>query len=131
MPSDELKAVALELFKVRRNGGVSAAQVALSCFRDAQSFLDVADQIEMGDLELGADKNPLDDGYAPNLSKTHPINLMSKEWGDIQKVRDALKIVESPTVNSLDQYHWGKNECNLARTLFPGFLRRAEELAAN
>ena len=77
-----------------------------------------------------ADSSPLDPAFAANLKKTHPINLMSKEWGDLRKVREALKFLEeNPSLEAYEELSWGKPEVNQARALFPTVVQRADSHA--
>lgn len=125
----ELKMVALELFKSSRVNGLDSQRIALRCFKDAASFLEVAEDVLTGGVNLHeVDSNPLDEAFAPNLKKTHPINLMSREWGNLDKVRSALEMVRNPEIESFEDYNWGKPECNQARALFPAVIARADKL---
>lgn len=59
--------------------GISSHQLAMTCFRDAKIFLEAAELVDAGKLDfLEEDTNPLDVAFAPNLKRTHPINLMSR-----------------------------------------------------
>lgn len=124
----ELKAVALELFKASRVAGVSAQQIATRCFKDASAFLEVSTKVLSGSVDIFAeDNNPLDEAFAPNLKKTHPINLMSREWGSLEKVREVLSdLDQNPKLESYEKYGWGLPEVNQARMLFPAKLAKAK-----
>jgi hypothetical protein len=127
-----LNAVALELFKARSmHPGTTPQQLAITCFRDAQAFLKVTDQLVAGEIELvNSDANPLDVAFAPNLKRTHPINLMSREWGDIAKVQTALTDLDAnPAADTYEPYSWGKPEVNQARALFPAVVQRSQLLS--
>lgn len=123
-------AVALQLFKERSTqSGISPKQLAIECFRDATAFTQVAEDIATGDVDLNSeDDNPLDVAYAPNLKRTHPVNLMSRTWGDLEKVREVINDLDAnPAVESYELYEWGKPEVNQARYLFPAVINRAKE----
>lgn len=126
--------VALEMFKGARhyNQACSPQELAIACFQDAMGFMEIERKVLAGELDVfAADANPLDDGYAPNLKKTHPINLMSKEWGNIEKVREQLKWLEArPEAKSNEEMHWELQEVNQARALFPAVVKRADEMLA-
>ncbi len=128
----DLSAVALELFKSRSlQSGANPQQLAIICFRDATVFLAAAQEVLAGGMDLFAeDTNPLDEAFAPNLKRTHPINLMSRAWGDLRKVQAALADLDAnPTVDFYEPYSWGKPEVNQARALFPAVVSRAKQLA--
>ena len=129
---NKLQSLAFELFTQRSAmlNGRSAEPVASQCFRDAESFLKVAEKVEKSGLASIADSSPLDPAFAANLKKTHPINLMSKEWGDLKRVREALKFLEeNPSLESYEELSWGKPEVNQARALFPTVVQRADSHA--
>ena len=124
----KLSDVALDLFKVRSTqSGVNTHQLAITCFRDAKIFLDAAQQVHSGHLEIeDDDANPLDIAFAPNLKRTHPINLMSRAWGDLQAVQKALVYLDAnPKADFYEPHNWGKPEVNQARALFPAVVDRA------
>lgn len=126
-----LGAVALELFKTRSMQlGTTPQQLAIHCFRDAKAFLTIVEQLAAGELDLNVeDTNPLDAAYAPNLKRTHPINLMSRAWGDIKKVQAALADLDAnPAAETYEPYGWGKPEVNQARALFPAVVQRSQQL---
>lgn len=123
-------AVALELFKVRSaQPGGNPRQMAIACFRDAAIFLAAADEVQSGRADIFSDESPLDVAFAPNLKRTHPINLMSRAWGDLRKVHDALADLEAnPGADFYEPYSWGKSEVNQARALFPAVVNRSKQL---
>lgn len=125
-----LASVALELFKGRSlQHGVTPKQLAIGCFRDAAAFLAAAEEALSGKIDWFAeDTNPLDSAFAPNLKRTHPINLMSRAWSDLKKVQAALgELDANPAAESYDLYGWGKPEVNQARALFPAIINRARQ----
>jgi hypothetical protein len=126
----DVTAVALELFKERSaQGGFSPKQLAIDCFRDATIFTEVAEEVLTEGIDLSSDDaNPLDVAFAPNLKKTHPINLMSRAWGNLDKVRETLAYLDAnPGCESYEPYGWGKPEINQARVLFPAVVIRAKQ----
>ena len=130
--SEELNrsVVALELFKARSvQPGGNPRQLAIACFRDAAIFLAAADEVQSGRANLFTDESPLDVAFAPNLKRTHPINLMSRAWGDLKKVQQALADLEAnPGTDFYEPYSWGKPEVNQARALFPAVVARSKQL---
>ena len=128
-----LPVVALELFKGRTlQSGVNPRQLAIDCFRDATLFVAVAQEVQSGTADLFIEEtNPLDLACAPNLKRTHPINLMSRAWGNLQKVQAALADLDAhPSAEFYEPYGWGKPEINQARALFPAVVNRAKQLAS-
>lgn len=125
----ELQALALDLFRTGRNAMGSPKQIAIKCFRDAAAFRDVMRQIMSNEIDVFfEDNNPLDQAHAPNLKKTHPLNLMSQAWGSIEKVRNTLAALEAaPTDTIYDLYGWGAQEVSIARFHFPEVIRKAEK----
>ncbi len=125
--------IALELFKGRSlQSGVNPRQLAMSCFQDATVFIAAAQDFQSGKKELFAEQtNPLDLACAPNLKRTHPINLMSRAWGNLQKVQAALADLDAhPNAEFYEPYGWGKPEINQARALFPAVVSRAKQLTS-
>ena len=128
-----LPLIALELFKGRSlQPGVNPRQLAIDCFRDATVFVAAAQEVQSGNADLFIEEtNPLDLAYAPNLKRTHPINLMSRAWGNLQKVQAALADLDAhPSAEFYEPYGWGKPEINQARALFPAVVSRAKQLAS-
>ena len=106
-------------------------QLTINSFRAATEFLAGAQSVQNGEIDLfEEDRNPLDDAKAPNLKKTHPINLMSKAWGDVRLVQAALDDLDAnPAAETYEPYGWGKPEVNQARALFPAVVNRAKQLS--
>ena len=128
-----LPLIALELFKGRSlQPGVNPHQLAINCFRDATVFLAATNEVQSGNADLFTEEaNALDLAYAPNLKRTHPINLMSRAWGNLQKVQAALADLDAhPSAEFYEPYGWGKPEINQARALFPAVVSRAKQLAS-
>ena len=126
--NNKLYSVALTLFSNRSmHSGFNPQQLALACFRDAKIFVSTAQQIQENRVNPSADdENPLDAACAPNLKRTHPINLMSRAWGDLKRVQDALSDLEAnPSAEYYEAYGWGKPEVNQARALFPAVVQRS------
>ena len=124
--------IALELFKGRSpQSGVNPRQLAIDCFRDATVFISTAKDLQSGKKDLFEEEtNPLDLACAPNLKRTHPINLMSRAWGNLQKVQAALADLDAhPSAEFYEPYGWGKPEINQARALFPAVVSRAKQFA--
>lgn len=129
--SNAIKDLAFSLF-TQRSGfahGQSAENVARRCFIDATAFLKVSDTIGSEGLQPIEDLNPLDTAFARNLPKTHPINLMSREMGNVNRVKEVFEALEAnPKAESYEPLGWGMPEVNQARALFPAVLERANKL---
>ena len=126
---ENLTSVALELFKARSlQPGINPQRIAVECLRDARSFLQAADDFLSGKSQRDLESSPLDDAFAPNLKKTHPINLMSSTWGDLKQVERILdELAADPSIDSYTQFGWGKSEINQARVLFPSVVNRVKQ----
>lgn len=125
-----LENVAFELFKSMHMFPGSPEQHAIRCYRNAAAFISMSEKIQLGEVNPTAISNEvLADAYAPNLKKTHPINLMSKEWGSVKKVKEAFAEIKNPEVKEYELYGWKESEINTARRLFPPMLEREAELA--
>jgi hypothetical protein len=125
----KLIAVALDIFKGRSSQPrVSPRQLAIECFRDATAFNEVAEEVQTGGIgTVAEDTNPLDMAFAPNLKRTHPINLMSRAWGDLNKVQAVMAELDAnPAAEFYEPFGWGKPEVNQARALFPAVVSRAK-----
>lgn len=124
--SERVQQTAFELFRSSAVG-VAPEMLAIRCFRAAQAFCDAADKIISGEVSIyQIDNNPLDDAYAPNLKKTHPVNIISKKWGDLKKAVEAWEHVQNLSVKEYEPFGWSEPECNQARALFPAVLDRAK-----
>lgn len=129
-----LDSVALKLFSERsaRIHGRAATQVAVQCFRDAETFLAVQAGYKTGQYELKQEASILADCYCPNQKKTHPHNLVSRELGDINRVRKILKDLDADKgMESYGELEWDKPTTNIARDIFPSFVKAADAAASN
>ena len=126
--ADQVQSVALELFKSR---SMLVAQrgtemVAARCFSDAAAFLEVAAKFRSGEIVATASDPWGAEAFAPKLPKNHPINLVSREWGDRSRVNRLAKMLEANKAN-LDyelqdgDLSWSRATTNTARNLFPAY----------
>ena len=124
--TDQIQAVALELFKSR---SAMVAQrgtemVAARCFADAAAFVEVAAKYRSGEIVPQPQEAWGADAFAPRLPKNHPINLVSREWGDKSRVNRLAKLLEANAAN-LDyelqdgDLSWSRATTNTARNLLP------------
>lgn len=127
-----LNSVALEVFKTRcLQPGISPQQIAIDCFRFAKAFITAMETVASeGIPNFEEDPNPLNGAFAPNLKRTHPVNLMSKNWGDLKQLETVLAHLEAePSADSYAPLEWGRPEVNQARALFPGVVNRVKQFA--
>jgi hypothetical protein len=102
--------VALRLYAERSSTSrhAAAAPMILQCFKDAQTFLDIARQIQDGSLTTDKPETRLSDASAPNLPHTHPMNLISQRFVErnggneeavMSRIRAIVKFLEAnPTL---------------------------------
>lgn len=124
---------------VAHHGGTAnPADLARRCFHYADHFKDAESSYLNGTLEPEEDLNPYDDASAPNLSKSHPINLMSKRWGSIEEVLkhfDAISKLDrsswredvKPDDIVYEDAHWTVAQVMTADAMFPAFIKRFEK----
>jgi hypothetical protein len=117
---------AFRLFVERTAAGVRPLhqqQVAEQCFRDARAFSAVAARAAKGDtFDATPENNILSDASAPKLKPTHPINMVSRQFGDRKRIVEIAKRLEAnPTLDELPDLDWGKPEVSTARALFPSY----------
>lgn len=118
---------------VRFNG----EREALDSFQRAQAFMDARDKVRSGALNVKPPTGPqLCNCSAPNLEPTHPHNLVSQRFGDLEKVNrikkwldahptpeDATELVNQiakdfPDLRSHKGERWDLPTINVARILF-------------
>lgn len=134
--NDKVARMAFELFTERRAANTQRhpEQVAAESFRDAEAFIAVTARRANGEsTDKMLRKSALQDCSAPNLKKTHPINLVSQRFGapDLKRVRDIHnRLLANPTLDELgdDDLGWTKEggEVATARQLFPSVLAAAD-----
>jgi len=126
--SDTLSEMAFQLFSDRSSRGVRVATeaLAITCFRDAAAFMDVAKRVRSGEPLTAEPEGPqLSDASAPNLKPKHPLNMVSKRFGDpkLTEVRAIHnRLLKDPTLETLSEYDWGKAEVSTAREVFPAYV---------
>ncbi len=119
-----IERIALQLFAERsaRTLGRGVEQVARQAFKDAEAFVAVAAAYRAGELVAVKDENILADVYAPKLKRTHPINLVSREWGDLNRVKKiAQELQANPTLETYEPMDWDKPTTALARDILPQY----------
>lgn len=137
--SDDLDQMAFQLYCERiaahpyQRGG---EQIAIEAYKKAEVFLAVRRKFKAGELKQQAEKSSLADCFAPNLRRTHPINLVSQKFGSLERTRRIGKwLAENPTperepeelVNRLNQEFsdlgWDLPTINVARAVFASHLK--------
>lgn len=131
----ELEELAAEFAKASAAGNPRSdgTASAVAAFRNAAAFLAVRDKMRSGGLTSDKATGPqLADCCAPNLPKTHPHNMVSSRFGNLDRVQkvkawlDAHPTPESepetliPDINrAFPEISWDLPTINTARTLFP------------
>lgn len=90
-PNAELDELAFRIYSQKaashsaRRGG---DREAIDAYKQAEAFLAVRAKVRAGEMKtVSAAEDLLADCSAPNLPETHPLNLVSRRFGDIAKVR--------------------------------------------
>ncbi len=124
--AETIERLAFELFTARRASAfsrINAEQAVRESFRDAEAFAGLAKRIRGGESNKAPTGVQLSDACAPNLKPTHPVNLISQRFGNLDRVRkinDRLKdeIGRNEVAAELD---WKESEINQAAALFPAY----------
>lgn len=143
--TEELDAMAFEIFSRRAvNGRRAGEREAIEAYRQAALFMSVRDKHRKGGLKEKED-SPLSPACAPNLPKTHPINLVAKQHtdrrgvktaGDLTKVREIHSWLSTHLKPDTDQdeflaefsaafpnLNWDMPTVNVARAIFPDYVK--------
>jgi hypothetical protein len=138
----ELDSLAFEIYKA----GVASSNRpgeawAIESYRKAEMFLAVRSKIQNGTVKAAIPEGPqLAEVCAPNLPKTHPINLVSQRFGDLKKVNriqaylannkaspnsedSELELLERVRREFVECEKWGKEELSTARVVFPAYTK--------
>lgn len=126
MLSSQIEEKAFHLFAARTAVGFAkrgVEQIAMNCFRDAESFLTVAKNIRSGELSVKPlVGKQLATVSAPNLKPTHPLNMVSQRFGNINRVKKIYEqLMAEPTLEKIEEFDWGKPEIETARLIFPTY----------
>lgn len=130
---DELQDMAFRLFAERTsraNAKRGAEQLAKQCFTDAADFLAVAKSVATGGVKAAKPAGPqLAEWCCPNMGRElgirpedHPLNIVSKRYGSLEKVRKYYDRIKSDHVTELPELNWGPDQVSLAREIFPAYL---------
>ena len=110
-------------------------QTAIAGFRAAEAFLAVRDMHREGKLTTEKAKGPqLADCCSPNLPRTHPYNMVSSRFGNLDRVAKVKAWLDShpnpeseqeqliPDLNrAFPEISWDLATINLARSIFPAY----------
>lgn len=124
--ADAVQQVALQLFAERSGRGkADPREIALQAFRDAKVFTEVSELYLADNLPVAAAEDPRAICFAPNLKKTHPYNLVSRQHGDLNRVaRIYAQLEANQNLETLEELEWDAPTTTLARTLFPSYLEK-------
>ena len=136
---DELEALAFEIYKQAVAGGsaIASEQQALAAYHKAEAFISVRTRVRNGQLKAEKTTGPqLCDVRAPNLPRTHPHNLVSKVYGNLDRVRKIYAWLEAnPTPErepteliprlqaAFPDLSWDVPTINTARAIFPDYCK--------
>lgn len=121
----------------------SGEREAMDAYRKAEAFLAVQKRVASGQLK--AARSPADqlaECSAPNLDrKRHPLNIVSKRFGNAETLRTAAKIHEWLKANPVETsdpkvlveafneefvgFNWDLPTINVARAVFPAYVGAA------
>lgn len=113
--------------------GKQAEILARQCFHLADDFIRVQKEADVGNLDKRPVREALNDCFAPNLDRglergakpNHPINIASRQYGSLNRVREIFAEIES---TSDDYVHadmgWDGPTTRLAKTIFGGVIER-------
>lgn len=135
--SEELDEFAFRLYAERvAKAPAQANGEALTCwaYRKAHEFLSVREKVKAGDKSPMA-VSRLAEASAPNLKKTHPLNLVSQRFADenggearvLARIKDILDWLrdhprsdENPV--AYEQLDWDVPATNTARAILPHYV---------
>lgn len=131
----ELDEIAMRIFDERlRHNSLLIERTTLDSYKLAEQWLSVRDGIRAGTISTAKDTGPkLADVSAPNLSQTHPLNLVSRRFGNLDRVNQINAwLVANPTGDEPEKMvaalnkkfgdlNWGFNEIYIARETFPKY----------
>ena len=115
----------------------NAEQEALEAYRKAEAFLVVRENVRSGALSPAKQSGPaLSDCSAPNLKRTHPHNLVSQAFGNLERVNRIKKWLDAnPTPEGdpaeltvklnreFPELGWDMPTVNTARAIFPAYCQ--------
>lgn len=132
----ELDDLALRIYAecVALNPQRSGDQLAMDCYRRAESFLAIRDKLRDGKVTV-----PKPDGMAdcraPNQPPHYPLNMISRQHGDLNKVNRVYKWLDANPPSDdepalVNRFHqafpelsWPLPEINRARVIFPVYVK--------
>ncbi len=137
---NEVDAMAFEIFKDRVAGGMKRQpeQEAILAFKLAEAFVRTRNSIARGDVKTSEPEGiRLAEVSCPNQKRTHPINLVSQRYGNLdraQKINAWLAKHPTPEsepeelVHSLNKefpdLSWDLPQINTARAVLPAYAAK-------
>ncbi len=133
----ELDDLAFAIYRERVGKFLHSAgePLAIDSYRKAEEFLRVRDAMRAGELTTKKPTGPqLSEVSAPNLKPTHPHNLVSQRFGDLQRVNRIKQWLDKNPTPEADPQEltskfnrefgdlgWATQDIALARTIFPEY----------
>jgi hypothetical protein len=109
----------------RNPSGRATEATVLACYRDAETFMQTMAKIQAGELSPVAPVGPqLADASCPNLKPTHPLNMISSRYGNLERVQQLhARLAADPKIDELKEgdLDWDKQAVITAREVFPHF----------
>jgi len=126
---------------IGHHGGHQAPKgLAARCIHFAEDFIEAEALYRAGVLDPPDDENPLDTAFAPNMKKTSPVNMMSREYGSVDKLYSILAEIKGLVKDGWDQVpedaivyeplNWSVRDVRLALHLFPQKITEIERIKA-
>ncbi len=136
----ELDELAFEIYskRVATHASVKASEAeAVDAYRKAEAFVAVKKKVRAGGVKpLTTTEAQGADCRAPKLRDTHPINLVSREVGNLPRVEQIKKWLDqnpTPETNPEELIHrlnrafndlgWDMPTINVARQIFPAYAK--------
>ncbi len=132
--SNELKRVSIELFAASfamAGGRINAEALSDASINAAQVFLARFGQFKAGKVVFDRLEDALADCHAPNLRQSHPVNLVSRKYGKLDRLAEIWSQLEKlpESANEFSEFpEWKRGEITTARTLIPATLEKAKEI---
>lgn len=136
----ERERLAFEIF-AKQVAGVRVNRVveqeAIEAFRKADTFIAAREKVKAGALKESVETEVLADCRAPNMPAYHPLNLVARNGGNLEKVRRIYKLIEqtqsvddSAQTNLVERINrtfpelqWDMSALNVARSIFPAYCK--------
>lgn len=134
----ELDQLAFDIFSKRiaaQPSRQASERDVIGSYREAEMFLAVREKVRAGEVKPKAPEGPqLCDCSAPNMRKTHPHNLVSQRFGNLDRVSrikqwfDQNQMAENDSDELVTKINhdfpdlgWDLPAVNTARAIFPDY----------